>query len=360
MQFSKTALFISPDEPLQISDILIPTVGDGEILVKNEYTTLCRSDLNTFCGKRIEKTPTILGHEVVGRIISTGKGAPETDVRGDQLQPGDRITWAIFASDPASEMAKKGIPQKAPGLFKYGHEKVTADSTLHGGLSEFTLLRKNTPVIKISENIPLPVAATINCAVATVAGSLRLAGNIAGKNVLVSGAGMLGIVACAMCRTKGANSVFALDINVERLNKTKLFGANKTSIPEALENSIADEYGSLKIFDVVLEYSGNPLAMEQTLDYLGIGGLAIWVGAAYPARSTRIDAEKVVRSLLTIKGLHNYNEDDLVDAVQFIEENHYLFPFESVVYNGFSLTEANEAFQYAITENPFRTGISIR
>jgi len=359
MQFSKTVLFLSADEPLQISDILIPTTGDGEIMVKNEYTTLCRSDLYTFSGKRTEKTPTILGHEIVGRIDHFGNGAPEIDVRGNQLQLGDRITWAIFASDPASEMARKGIPQKAPGLFKYGHEKVTSESTLHGGLSQFTLLRKNTPVIKISETIPLPVAATINCAVATVAGAIRLAGEINGKNILVSGTGMLGIIACAMCKAKGAKTVFALDIDTERLKIAKLFGAYKTALPAEMEKMEISAPGSSKIYDVVLEFSGIPATMEQTLDYLVVGGTAVWVGAAFPARSTRIDAEKIVRNLYTIKGLHNYNEDDLVEAVNFMENHHNNFPFLSLVHNQFTLNEVIEAFHYAISANPHRVGIKI-
>lgn len=357
MQFSKTALFISPDEPLQISDILIPVLREGQILVKNEYTTLCRSDLNTFCGKRTEKTPTILGHEIVGRIELFGNGTLETDVCGNQLQLGDRITWAIFASDPASEMAKKGIPQKAAGLFKYGHEKVTVESTLHGGLSQFTILRKNTPVIKISEKIPLPVAATINCAVATVAGAMRLAGEISGKNVLVSGTGMLGVIACAMSKVKGAKTIFALDIDAERLKNAKLFGADKTGLPAEMEKIEISAPDTLKIFDVILEFSGFPATMEQTLDYMVVGGTAVWVGATFPARSTRIEAEKIVRNLYTIKGLHNYNEDDLVTAVQFMEENHNNFPFLSLVHDHFTLNEVNEAFQYAISENPYRVGI---
>jgi len=359
MQYSKTVLFFSPDELLQISDILVRAPGVGEILVKNEYTTLCRSDLYTFCGKRTEKTPTILGHEIVGRIQRFGKGGYETDVRGNQLQLGDRVTWAIFASDPASEMARKGIPQKAPGLFKYGHEKVTAESTLHCGLSQFTLLRENTPVIKISETIPLPVAATINCAVATVAGAIRLAGEIKGKNILVSGAGMLGIIACAMCRVKGAKTILALDIDEERLKSASLFGADKTEMPAELERLEIKATGSSKVYDVVLEFSGIPATIEQTLDYLEVGGTAVWVGATFPARSTRIDAEKIVRNLHTIKGLHNYNEDDLVAAVNFMEENHNNFPFLSLVHDQFTLNEVNEAFQYAISANPHRVGIRI-
>jgi alcohol dehydrogenase len=109
----------------------------------------------------------------------------------------------------------------------------------------------------------------------------------------------------------------------------------------------------------MLEFSGIPATMEQTLEYLVVGGTAVWVGATFPARSTRIDAEKMVRNLLTIKGLHNYNGDDLVKAAQFMEENHSVFPFDSLVYNGFSLDEVNEAFHFASTENPFRAGIQI-
>lgn len=359
MRFSKTFLFLSPDEPLRISDIPVPIPGEGEILVKNEYTTLCRSDLNTYCGKRTEKTPTILGHEIVGRIELFGKGEQDTDVRGNQLNLGDRVTWAIFASDPASDMARKGIPQKAPGLFKYGHEKVTAESSLHGGLSQFTLLRENTPVIKISETIPLPIAATINCAVATVAGAIRLAGEISGKNIFVSGTGMLGIIACAMCKVKGAKTIFALDIDEERLKTATLFGAEKTALPAEMEKLEISVPGSSKNYDVVLEFSGFPATMEQTLNYLLVGGTAVWVGATFPARPTQIDAEKIVRNLHTIKGLHNYNEDDLVAAVHFMEKHHNNFPFISLVHNQFTLSEANEAFQYAIAANPHRVGIKI-
>jgi alcohol dehydrogenase len=359
MRYSKTILFLSPDEPLQIIDIPIPIVGEGEILVRNEYTTLCRSDLNTYSGKRSEKTPTILGHEIVGRIERFGMGEQDTDVRGNQLQLGDRITWAIFASDPASEMARKGIPQKAPGLFKYGHEKVTAESTLHGGLSKFTLLRKNTPVIKISELIPLPVAATINCAVATVSGAIRLAGQISGKRILVSGTGMLGIIACAMCRVNGAKNICALDINEGRLKTAILFGADNTAVPVEMEKMEISAPGSLGKFDIVLEFSGFPATMEQTINYLQVGGTAVWVGATFPARPTQINAENIVRNLLTIKGLHNYNEEDLVAAVSFMEKNHNNFPFINLVHNQFTLNKVNEAFQYALEANPHRVGIKL-
>jgi D-arabinose 1-dehydrogenase-like Zn-dependent alcohol dehydrogenase len=178
MKTSRIAIFHAKDLPFTYETVAVPALRPGELLVRNEYTTLCRSDLNTYAGKRIEKTPTILGHEIVGTIEELGPDAPAVDSRGAPLRVGDRVTWAIYASDPCSCLARRGIPQKGEDLFKYGHERITPESNLHGGLSEYCVLRKHTPVIRIDAAIPLPVSALINCSVATVAGALRLAGDV--------------------------------------------------------------------------------------------------------------------------------------------------------------------------------------
>jgi len=182
MKTSKLAIFHGAGQPFTYETTPVPGLRDGEILVRNEYTTLCRSDLNTFTGKRVEKTPTILGHEIVGVIEAMAPSTPRKDDRGSELRVGDRVTWAIYASNPDCWLSRIGIPQKAAGPFKYGHELITPESTLHGGLAEHCLLRQHTPVIRIDEPIPLPLMALINCSVATVAGSLRLAGPGAGSH----------------------------------------------------------------------------------------------------------------------------------------------------------------------------------
>jgi putative phosphonate catabolism associated alcohol dehydrogenase len=359
---SWTAVFRSPQEVLSLVDCEIPELKEKEILIRNEYTTLCRSDLNTFSGKRSEKCPTILGHEIVGRIAAFGEGALRQDSRGCHLSIGERITWSIFASDPASEMSRIGIPQKAEGLFKYGHEKLTENSTLHGGLSQYCILRPNTAVIRIDETIPLKVAATINCAGATVAGALRLAGAVNGKTVAVSGVGMLGIYTCAMCRAAGAERIIAIDINEERLETARLFGADETWLipadksPDQELNRLSRNAGSVHI---VFELSGVAKAMESTLALLSIGGTAVWIGATFPQREVHLNAESIVRRLLTLKGLHNYNQQDLTAAVEFIEKHHASFPFANLIYDGFSLEQAQEAFNYALESDVYRVGIRI-
>jgi len=358
----RAAIFENAHQLQQLVEIEIPNLVDGEILIKNEYTTLCRSDLNTFTGKRQEKTPTILGHEIVGRIDTFGPNAPSVDGMGKKLAVGDRVTWSIFAADPDSPYHKIGIPQKGSKLFKYGHEQLTESNSLHGGLAEYTILRKNTIVFKVDEAIPLPVAAIINCAVATVAGSIRLAGDLKDKNVLVSGAGMLGIIACAMAANNGAKNVIAIDVDSQRLKNAKEFGA--IFCAEAQTNGSAlttrlKEAGFRESVQVILEYSGSAVAMETSLHVLDIGGIAIWIGSTYPQRPVQIDAEKIIRNIQTIKGLHNYNEQDLLNAVQFIRQTHKKYPFQTLIHDTFTLDAVNKAFEYAITKNPHRAGIRI-
>lgn len=366
MTTSKTAVFSGSGNPMNIIGVEIPPLKKHEILVRNEIATLCRSDIATYSGKRIEPTPTILGHEVVGRVHEFGPDASRTDLRGSQIQIGDRITWGIFASDPASEMSKRGMPQKGDDRFKYGHERIATDKTLHGGLSEFMVLRPHTPMIKIAEEVPVAVAAITNCAVATVAGAYRLAGTVKDRRVLISGAGMLGVLACAMAREAGARRVGAMDIDAGRLDIAKRFGADHTiKLPrdsdppievESVNPNTIDHRNSV---DIVIEASGVPSSMEKTLEMMAVGGTAVWIGAVSPCRPVSIQAEHIVRNLISIRGLHNYNTEDFRNAVEFIETAHLAFPIRELIHDHFTLEQIDEAFQYAMRVNPFRVGVHL-
>ena len=362
MKTSKLAVFHGKDQPFTYETVPVPALRTGEILIRNEYTTLCRSDLNTFSGKRIEKTPTILGHEIVGVIAALAPGAPTNDCRGAALRLGNRVTWAIYAANPASRMARIGIPQKAPDLFKYGHEVIKPTSTLHGGLAEYCILRQHTPVICIEKPIPLPVIALINCSVATVAGSLRLAGMVRDQSVIIAGAGMLGIIACAMCKCAGAKRIIAVDVDAERLATASRFGVDLTVQIKSGDPTLKESLAVLlpgESVTIALDYSGVPDTMEALISLLGIGGTAVFIGATFPQRALHIKAEQLIRNIHTIKGLHNYNEQDFIAAVEFIEQNYQRFPFESLVHDKFNLDVVDEAFDYGLTSGAHRVGIRI-
>jgi len=363
MALSKIASFNDITMSFNVHDVEIPSLNEGELLVRNIYTTICRSDIYTFEGKRKEKSPTILGHEIVGTIIDAADEPGVVDIRGVSLKKGDRITWGIYASNPISQYSLKGIPQKAEDLFKYGHEQITPDSTLHGGLAEYIILRKNTPIAKINDDVPDEIASLINCSVATVAAAMRVAGSIQDKCIVVCGTGMLGTIACAMASWMKAKKIISIDSNLDRSQKSLEFGSHVALESAETSNEMIKNFqhalSEYPKVDVVLEFSGSTSAIESTLGLLDIGGTAVWVGSTFTQPSIPVNAEQIVRKLITIKGIHNYNKEDLLTAVEFMEQCHDMYDFKSMIKGDFTLENTTEAYQYAIKENPFRVGIRL-
>jgi alcohol dehydrogenase len=362
LKTGELALFNGPGKPFKLQHSIVPDLKPGEVLVKNVYTTICGSDLHTYCGLRNEPCPTILGHEIVGQVESLHPLHTGFDLRGKSIKPGDLITWTVFSSNPQSVNSLLGIPQKGDNLFKYGHSQVTADNSFHGGLSEYCILKPNTGIIKLPNDLPVEIASTLNCSIATVAGALRMAGEIRGKNILITGMGHLGITCAAMCREAGAQWIGAADIASERLENALQFGATEIF-------SMKDQQSELKLklsdktkgkgIDVVFDMSGSPDAMEFGLDILAIGGCAIWIGAVFNTRTINVNPEHIIRRLITIKGLHNYNFQDFINGFDFLEQNWKKYPFGSVVEKEFTLSQADEAFEYAVANRPLRVGIRL-
>lgn len=363
---NKTAIPVSGDimmfqgagEKMECISRSLPELNEGEILVRNMYTTLCGSDLHTYSGSRKEPTPTVLGHETVGEIVKIGSGHPGYDYNGCPLAAGDRVTWTLFSSDPDSAITGQGIPQKSGNLFKYGHALITDECAFHGGLAEYCILKKHTVVIHLSQAIPLPVAATINCAVATVSGAVRLAGTLHNRKVLITGMGLLGMMCAAMCKVKGASVIHAADISERRLQQSRLFGVDQTHTISGLAEEKINSRLPDKA-DIVFDMSGYAETMELGLSLLKVGGTAIWIGAVFENGPVRIDPQKVVRNILTIKGLHNYNYEDFVHAADFVSRYYELFPFGTLIEKEFELQDAEAAFRYALNYKPVRVGIRI-
>lgn len=333
-----------------------PQLREGEVLAEVQYATICSSDLHTFYGRRGGPCPSILGHETMGRIVDIGPGSP-LDYHGEALRIGDTITWSVYAHDHGSAMARKGFPQKSEGLLKYGHERIKAEHQLSGGFATHCHLKKGTHIFRLPTEMPLKAAAPISCTHATMAGALRLAGPLEDKNVLIIGAGMLGLSACAMSREAGAAQVWSMDVNEERLRRSGAFGVDGTLDANRPLSELAGHLKAIGGADVVFETSGVASAIETGLQLLNIGGISIWVGAVYTQPPVKINAEKIVRNLLTIKGLHNYRPEDLATAVRFVVENYRRYPFEKLVSTEFPLRKLDRAFQLADQRNDYRIGI---
>ncbi|MBD8489507.1 zinc-binding dehydrogenase [Echinicola sp. CAU 1574] len=347
-------VFIEAKTPFSNTTIALPTLAEGETLVSTSYATICASDLHTYYGRRHSCSHSILGHEIVGIIENIADGGVK-DYFGAPLKIGDKITWSVYAHDPGSKNAQKGYPQKSEGLYKYGHEQMNEDYQLNGGFSTHCHLRKGTTIFRLPDTLNNAEAAPLNCTHATIAGAMRLAGDLTGKNVLINGVGMLGLSACAMAKEFGADNVWVQDISQEKIKKANLFGADQAFIYKS--DNVKPFTKSKGDIDVIIETSGIPEAVESCIQLLGIGGTLVLVGSVFPQRDLNINAEYLVRNLLTIKGLHNYIPEDLATAINFLEKVHKKYPFESLVGIDYPLEELDKAFETGNKGIYYRVGI---
>ncbi len=351
----RAAIFNEPGRPFIMITGVVPHINVNEVLVKNKYTTICGSDVHTYCGRRKEPDHVVLGHEIVGDILWFEPGTQLKDFQGTKVEIGDRIVWSIFAAPAGVTAPRADMPQKSKDLFKYGHNLAKDDDIFNGGLADYCILRPNTAFLKISHDIPLKVAATISCAHSTVAGSLRVAGDIKGKRIMIFGAGLLGLSCCAMCKDAGADWIGLIDNDDSRLKWGSKFGVNETFLFSGKE----DKFDLFPQADVVFDMTGSPDAMRAGIDILALGGTAVWIGAVFPAQPVPIDAEKIVRKLLKITGLHNYNYQDFVNATSFVQNSYQKYPFEDLVEMEFALDEVENAFRAASKDKPVRVGVKI-
>jgi putative phosphonate catabolism associated alcohol dehydrogenase len=354
------AIFRDGSTQLEIQSLAVPSLNAGEILVDVDCCTICGSDLHTIRGDRPVGGPTILGHEVIGRVVELSPdGAASLDHRGTAISVGDRITWSVTACCGECFFCRNDLPQKCDRLLKYGHEVVDGPHPLSGGLSQQCVLVSGTTVIKLPADLPDAVACPANCATATVAAAVRVAGNLENRTVVIHGAGMLGLTAAAMARRAGADRVIVTDLAVERSEVALRFGAtqafaagDEATIRRAIHDA-TDHRGA----DVVFEMSGSVQAVAASLEQLRIGGHLILVGSVFPTRPLEISPEQIVRRMLRIDGVHNYAPDDLARAIEFLSEACAKFPFHELVAAEYSLQDVNQAIKHALTGGAVRIAV---
>lgn len=353
------ALFVGAGSPLELRRLPLPSPSEREALVRVECCTVCGSDLHTITGARTEATPSILGHEVIGFVHQIGTPSPY-DINQLPLEVGDRVTWSTAVSCGECDRCRRGLPQKCRSLSKYGHEVAAGRAALSGGLAEYVLLRAGSAVVRLPQDIPAEIICPVNCATATIAAALRAAGQIEGRSVFILGAGMLGLTAAAMAKSRGAANVVICDTQRERLNRASYFGTDAAVEwrPEGreLQQQILAAGGDER-FDIVLELSGAPDAVEAACRLGDIGAHVILVGTVMKSRAIQIDPESVVRRCLSIRGVHNYAPIDLQTAVQFLHEFGALYPFAELVEFSYPLSDVNAAVDVALQKRPIRIAI---
>ncbi|MGM7671546.1 alcohol dehydrogenase catalytic domain-containing protein [Microbacterium sp. A93] len=329
--------------------VAVPGValGRGDVLVAIELSTVCGSDVHTVQGHRSAPAPLVLGHESVGRVIALGEdGAIAAD--DSALRIGDRVVWSVTVSCGTCDRCAGGFTQKCRTLAKYGHERIGPRWELTGGFASHAHLRAGTTIVRVPEALPASILAPASCATATAWAAVArgAAGrSLEGTRVLIYGAGLVGLSAVAIAADAGAE-VTVVDPSASRRTFAERFGG----VGAAAATGPAD---------IVIEASGH--AVSDAIAAADIGGTVVLVGSVFPADPVPLDAESIVRRLVSVTGVHNYTASDLAAAVGFLGGRGRAYPFSEVVGAVHTLDDVDAALAAASAPGaPLRVALNPR
>lgn len=336
MSTARVQLFRGPGRPFELQERALPaTLGPGEVLVEVSLATICGSDLHTYEGRRTAPTPSVLGHEAVGRVLATARAG---------VLPGQRVTWTLADScGECPACTEYRLPQKCRELFKYGHAALSSGSGLNGGYASHMVLRRGTAIYAVPDELSDALVAPANCAAATVVGLLGEL-PLPCRTALVQGGGLLGLYACALLRERGVERVFCSDVSETRLALVAEFGGIPVRADEAVERVRA---ASVDGADLVIEVAGVAAAVPQGVAALRPGGHYVWAGMVHPDTALKLTGEDVVKKCLHIRGVHNYAPRDLEAALAFLAKTHRKYPYEKLVSPPLPLERLDEAIALA-------------
>ncbi len=268
----------------------MPTISTNEVLIKVEKTAICGTDLHIYnwdeWSQRTIHPPLVIGHEFVGEIVELGLGVHNYSV-GDRVSAEGHITCGMCRNCRAGRRHlctdTKGIGVNRDGAFA---EYITVPA------SNLWL---------IPDEIPSEIAACFDPL--GNATHCALSFTVVGEDVLITGAGPIGIMAAGICRYIGARHIVVTDINDFRLELAGKMGA--THLVNVARENLDEAMRAQNIhegFDIGLEMSGNPEAFNDMLHHMYHGGRVALLG--FLPSKTLIDWDQVIFKGLHIKGIY--------------------------------------------------------
>ncbi len=286
-----TALAKLKAEPgIWLTDVPVPEIGPSDLLIKVKKTGICGTDIHIYqwdkwAQKKIP-VPMVIGHEFMGEVAAIGSVVSGFEV-------GERVSGEGHMTCGQCRNCLTGKRHLCPNTLGLGVDR-------QGCFAEYVVLPAAN-VIKVPDNIPDDVAAIFDPLGNAVHTALSF--DLVGEDVLITGAGPIGIMAVAIARHAGARYVIITDINEYRLNLAKQMGATRAI--NVQKTSLAETLTELEITDGVsigLEMSGNEKAFNDLLAVMGHGGKIGLLGIL--ANQTAIDWHHVIFKGLFIKGIY--------------------------------------------------------
>jgi len=274
---------------VSLVEVPVPSIGPGELLIRVEKVAICGTDVHIYewndWAKKTIAPPQTLGHEFVGSVAEVGDGVTGFHV-GERVSGEGHIVCGVCRSCRAGRRHlctnTVGVGVNRDGCFAE-YLAIPASNAWH-----------------VADSIPSRVAAIFDPFGNATHAALSF--DLVGEDVLITGAGPIGIMAVAIAKHVGARNVVISDVNDYRLDLARRMGATRTV--NVRSETIADAVAELGMigFDVGLEMSGNGRAFETMLESMHNGGRIALLGIA--PGPVAIDWDEVVFRGLTIKGIY--------------------------------------------------------
>ncbi len=333
-------------KPLQIREVAIPEVEPGGVLVKVEMAGICGTDVHQQRGDLTIKSPlpNIQGHETIGRIVKLGNGRTQ-DSAGEGLKTGDRIMWAHadcgacywceIARDPVLCARRSG----------YGFAPPNA---LRGGFAEYEYITPATKVIKVPDELSEEEAVGVGCAFRSVVAGYERLGKIGfQEDVVIQGAGPIGLYSTVVARESGARKIIVVGAPQKRLDLALRWGADAVINIDEIQLGTRRKEQILDLTEgrgpaLVVEGSGIPAAFTEGLELIQKGGRYLVLGQSSAAQTSFMPSI-ITSKCLTIVGNASAAIPHFYKALQFIKNKRTKYPFAEIVSHKYQLEQINEA-----------------
>lgn len=286
----KALVKLRPEKGIWMEEVPIPSIGVNDVLIKIKKTAICGTDLHIYewneWAQQTIHTPMTIGHEYVGEIVDMGSGVTN-------LKIGDRVTGEGHIACGHCRNCRRGKLHVCENTIGVG---VNRD----GAFAEYLSLPASN-VVKLDPRIPDEIASIMDPF--GNATHTALSFPVIGEDVLITGAGLIGNMATAICRFAGARYIVVSDMSEYRLNIAKKMGATVTvnlSQGETVGQAVKDL--KMRGFDVGLEMSGAPAAFRDMISHMYNGSKIALLGIL--PNSTSVDWNTIIFKALTLKGIY--------------------------------------------------------
>ncbi len=330
MKTMKALVKKSAEEGLWLEEVPIPEIDNNDVLVKIQKTAICGTDVHIYnwdeWAQKTIPVPMTIGHEFAGVIVEMGANVTGLDI-------GDVVSGEGHIVCERCRNCLAGRRHLCPNTIGIGVNRT-------GCFAEYlSIPAKN--VFRPNIEIPTDVLACFDPYGNAVHTALSF--NMVGEDVLITGAGPIGIMAAMVAAHCGARNIVITDVNSYRLDLVKSIVPRAIPL-NVMDGPISEEFmrslGILEGFDVCLEMSGSPAAFEEVLGKMINGGHIAMLGIM--PDGTAIDWTKVVFKGLTIKGIYGREIfETWYKGVMMVQTG---LPLEKIITHHFHYTDFQKGF----------------